>query len=118
MSNGFHKWLRHEDVLHNTCCTWLAYQYPKLLFTHPANEGKRTPFEQFKAKFLFMTSGVPDILIFNMPCTAIEFKYGKNKSTENQAAFQKRLKEIGWNVYEVNNFEEFKSIINKIYGKY
>jgi hypothetical protein len=93
-------YLTAEDNLHIACCNYLDLQHKGLLYTHPANEGKRTKFEQFKNKMLRMKPGVPDLLIFKA-CggyngLAIEFKIGKNKPTEHQAKFMQDLEAEGW----------------------
>ena len=50
--NPFAKYLGKEDVLQNQVMRYIGLKYPKTLFTHVANEGKRTPFEQYKMKYL------------------------------------------------------------------
>ena len=52
MSNPFHKYLGPDDHLQHQVITWLRYQHPKLRYHHSPNEGRRTPFEQFKFKYL------------------------------------------------------------------
>ena len=48
MVNPYSKYLGKEDKLQNSVMTYLKYKYPKALFSHISNEGKRTPFERKK----------------------------------------------------------------------
>ena len=48
-SNPYQKYLGKEDVLQNQVMRYIGLKYPKALFTHVANEGKRTRFEQYKS---------------------------------------------------------------------
>ena len=50
--NPYAKYLGKEDVLQNQVMRYIGLKYPKSLYTHVANEGKRTPFEQYKMKYL------------------------------------------------------------------
>ena len=50
--NPYSKYLGKEDVFQNRIMRYLEDKYPNALFTHVANEGKRTPFEQYKMKYL------------------------------------------------------------------
>lgn len=116
--NPFDKYFGPEDRLQIACCDYLDLQFPNLLYTHPANEAKRTAFERYKAKKLRMKSGVPDLLIFNSGKWekyngfAFELKSGKNKTTANQIDWMKRLTDQNWYVAEIRTFDEFKSIID------
>lgn len=96
MKNPFQRFLGKEDLLQNQVMKYLSYKYPKALFTHVANEGKRTPFEQYKMKYLGTKPGIPDLMIFTPNAKrsglAIELKAGYNKPTENQKSGLNRLK--------------------------
>ena len=59
--NPFDKYLTKEDHLHLQVVEYLRWQYPNVLFGHWPNEGKRSPFERYKAKKLGMVKGWPDI---------------------------------------------------------
>ena len=65
--NPYQKYLKGEDLLQRAVMNYIEMQYPKAIFTHPMNEGKRSPFEQYKMKYL-----------------AIELKHKYNKPTPNQ----------------------------------
>lgn len=100
---------------------YISTQYPKVFAIHVPNEGKRSPFERYKFKYLGGVSGVPDILIFHRKAflsgLAIELKVGYNKPTPNQKKCLKRLENANWVATWVNNFDDAKEIIDK-YLKY
>lgn len=120
-ANPYDKFLGPEDRLHIACCDFLDLQYPKLLYTHPANEAKRTPFERYKAKKLRMKPGVPDLLIFdpfgNFAGLAVEFKIKGNKLSNNQVEWKDRLYNRGWYVFTCYDLDTFMNLINDCYGK-
>ena len=51
-TNPYEKYLGPEDKLQREVMQYIGMQYPKALITHPANEGKRSKFEQYKLKTL------------------------------------------------------------------
>lgn len=118
--NPFDKYFGPEDRLHIACCDYLDLQYPKLLYTHPANEARRTVFERYKAKKLRMKAGVPDLLIFkpfiNFVGLAVEFKIKGNIATKNQEEWHDRLIENKWSVRLIYNLDDFIKMINNCYG--
>ena len=73
MKKTFESYLGKEDHLQHQIITWLRLQHPKIVFHHSPNEGRRTPFEQFKYKYLGSDAGFPD-LIFPALKVAIELK--------------------------------------------
>jgi len=103
--------------LQNAVMKYIESQYSNVLAIHVPNEGKRTPFERYKFKYLGGMSGVPDVLIFhengNKCGLAMELKVGYNKPTENQKKALKRLKNANWESCWVNNFDDAKKIIDK-----
>lgn len=117
--NPFLKYLGKEDVLQNKVMRYLDIKYPKSLYTHVANEGKRTPFEQFKMKFLGTKRGVPDILIFTPNKTknglAIELKVKYNKPTESQMTWLIKLKDNNWYTCWLNDYEKCIATIDKYF---
>lgn len=55
---------RPEQEIHKAVVSHLnARSYPGTFFFHPANGGKRTPFEARLFKSLGVISGVPDIIV-------------------------------------------------------
>lgn len=118
--NPFDKHFGPEDRLHISCCDYLDLQYPQVLYTHPANEAKRSNFERYKAVKLRMMPGVPDLLLFHPGgCyvgLAVEFKSGKNKQSPNQVKWQKDLEARGWRYVVINNLDHFIELCN-IYFK-
>lgn len=118
--NPFAKYLGKEDVLQNQVMRYIGLKYPKTLFTHVANEGKRTPFEQYKMKYLGTKPGIPDIMIFEPNNTknglAIELKAGYNKPTPNQLKWLKELENNNWVAVWSNNLDECIEIIDKYFN--
>ena len=118
--NPFAKYLGKEDVLQNQVMRYICLKYPKTLFTHVANEGKRTPFEQYKMKYLGTKPGIPDIMIFEPNNTknglAIELKAGYNKPTPNQKKWLKELENNNWVAVWSNNLDECIEIIDKYFN--
>ena len=78
MSNPYQKYLTKEHKLQHAVITYLKFNYPGKLFTHVPNEGKRSRWEQFLIKYLGVSPGVPDLMIFDpndkYNGLAIEFK--------------------------------------------
>ena len=99
---------------------YLSYKYPKALFTHVANEGKRTPFEQYKMKYLGTKPGIPDLMIFTPNAfrggLAIELKAGYNKPTDNQKKWLKSLENANWIAKWHNNFDDCVKTIDDYFN--
>lgn len=119
MANPYQKYLKGEDKLQRAIINYLEFNYPNAIFTHPMNEGKRTPFEQYKMKYLGTKPGIPDLLIFspnaNFSGLAIELKYKYNKPTDNQKKWLKWLENCNWATYWSNNLDECIEIIDKYF---
>jgi aryl-alcohol dehydrogenase-like predicted oxidoreductase len=120
MNNPFVKYLGKEDLLQNKVMTYLQTKYPDIYVIHVPNEGKRTPFMQFKFKYLGGKRGIPDILIFhqnkkNKCGLAIELKVGYNKPTKNQFEALESLKKANWECHWLNDYEKTIQIINEYF---
>ena len=119
-SNPYKKYLKGEDQLQRAVMNYIEMQYPGTIYTHPMNEGKRTPFEQYKMKYLGAKPGIPDLLIFtpnaNRGGLAIELKYKYNKPTPNQKKWLKWLENCNWAVNWHNNFDDCIDTINKYFN--
>ena len=118
-SNNFDKYLGKEDRLQNAVMTYLRMQYPNNLAIHVPNEGRRTPFERYKFKYLGGMAGVPDVLSFTPRggfCgLAIELKVGYNKPTEKQIELLGKFEDSNWCVHWCNSFEKAKEIIDNYF---
>ena len=114
-THPYWKHIKGEDRLHAFCVAWLIDALPEALWMHPVNEGKRTPYEQFKVKVLGITSGMPDIMIFEPKGTyhglAIELKYGKNGLSANQVEILNKLASKNWYCAVVRTEEDFKKVV-------
>lgn len=93
--NPYYKYLTKEDHLQMQVCTYLETARPDIFFFHTPNEGKRTKFQQYKAKMLRIRRGVPDLLIFGKRVIAMELKIKPNKPTKYQQDCLERLKQAG-----------------------
>ena len=105
-----------EDNFQISVTNYMRQVFPDVLHIHVANERKTkvmrsrsgryfTP-DGNKLKLKGVVSGVPDNLIFDWNL-AIELKCGKNKLTENQKEFLKRLQDRGWNCFVIYSLDEF-----------
>ena len=95
-------------------------QYPNVLWAHIPNEGRRTPFERFKLKYLGAKSGVPDLMIFapneHYNGLAIELKYKKNKPTANQKKWLDDLSQNNWKAVWLNDYQQCIDLIDKYFA--
>lgn len=117
IDNPFQRYLGKEDLLQHKVMQYLITKYPNVYAIHVPNEGKRTPFMQFKFKYLGGKRGIPDILIFSGNKKgkfglAIELKVGYNKPTKNQYEALESLRKANWEVHWVNNYEKTIEIID------
>lgn len=121
MSNPYLKYLGKEDKLQRAVLDYFKLQYPNAIIAHPANEGRRTKFEQFKLKYLGVKSGLPDILCFTPSGEynglAIELKVGYNKPTQNQKTWLRLLDNCKWKAEWTNNFEDTKALIDTYFSQ-
>lgn len=120
-ADGFKKYLGKEDKLQNAVMSYINLQHPKVLTIHVPNEGRRTPYERFKFKYLGGKAGVPDILCFEnrggFSGLAIELKVGYNKPTESQLECLKMLEDGNWSAHWCNSFDKAKEIIDNYFDK-
>ena len=94
-------------------------KYPKSLAVHIPNEGKRSPFEQYKFKILGGLAGMPDIMIFDKNSKysglSIELKVGYNKPTVNQKNCLEALKMRNWRTLWTNDQDDCIKIIDEYF---
>lgn len=123
--NKYQTYLSKEDNILQAVGNYIKLQYPKVFWFHPVNEGKRTKFEQFKAKATHIKAGVPDILIFKQKeitlcykyCgLAIELKSAKGKTTTNQLNCLSSLRDNGWKVEVCYGTNEAIKVIKEYLG--
>lgn len=105
---------RNETDLQIACARYLDHL--PVLWCHVANERQTTMMRGAKLKKMGVKSGVPDILIFearhNYCGLAVELKFGRNKTTENQNHWLWGLFQRGWQTAVVTNFDEFQKIVD------
>ena len=111
--NPFAKYLGPEDHVQHAVIEYIRLQYPSVLSWHTPNEGKRTPFERFKAKWLGITKGVSDLfLVCGGRMLALELKAGKNKPTDDQLWFIGEIQKHGFSACYATGFDEAKEKID------
>jgi len=117
LANPYEKYLSKEDKLQHSVMEYIGFQYPNVYAIHVANEGKRSPFERFKFKYLGGKAGVPDILIFRSNGIrnglAIELKVGYNKPTDSQKESLEKLRKENWECHWTNDYDKTIDIIDK-----
>ena len=116
LKNPYSKYLGKEDHFQHSVMNYIRMQYPGVLAIHCPNEGKRSPFERYKFKYLGGMPGIPDVMIFekneNNVGLAIELKVGNNKPTPSQSNFLNKLESAGWETHWSNSFDEVQIIID------
>ena len=129
MGKSFKDWLTEEDRLQASVNKYIALKGGDVLFFHTPNEGKRTKFEQFKAKFMGLKKGVPDIVILEprdeYSGLLIELKkegtvvWNKNgtvrKNLIDQEAFLSKAREKGYMAEFAVGFDQAKDIIDNYF---
>jgi hypothetical protein len=63
MANPFEKWLSYEDREHIKVVKWIKGNLPNVISFHVPNEGKKSPFERYKASIMGLLKGCPDFII-------------------------------------------------------
>lgn len=118
MSNTYDQYLTEEDKLHIGVIQYLAHAYPKAIYHHSPNEGKRTPFERYKVKKLGLKKGFPDLIIIHNGVTlALELKTIKGSGTYEQYEWLNALYKNGWKSGMAFGFDEATDIIDNCFKK-
>ena len=112
--NHYIKYLGKEDILQHQVYNYFLYTYRnKALFFHVPNEGRRTPFERFKAKYLGMIPGIPDIIMVkDQDVLFLELKVKPNKPTKSQEEFLNKARSYHYGSHVAYTFDEAKKIID------
>ena len=108
--NGFEKYLGKEDVMQAEVVRVLSNKYPALMWWHTPNEGKRTPFEQYKFKELGGKKGVADFVILEEANFSkglmIEIKFGRNGCSKDQVEFLIQAAQKGYTAAVVYDYAQ------------
>jgi hypothetical protein len=113
-NNPFARFLGPEDHLQIQVVKYALLQYRGIKIHHSPNEGRRTPFEQYKLKALNASPGWADlILCYKGKMIAIELKAGKNKATDYQKEWLNTFNECGIPADECNTFEKAIAFIDQ-----
>jgi hypothetical protein len=121
MANPYLKYFTPEDVLQREIAAFLRHYRIPILWMHPHNEGRRTPYERFRMKELGGSPGIPDILIFESRGgyhgMAVELKV-TGYPTEHQTKWLADMQAKGWRAEIIKNkdigkaYEEFCELLN------
>lgn len=107
-----------EEKIQSDCCVWFWNSFPgerRMLFH--ADNNSVNQIVGAKKKALGVVRGVSDlILVFNDKVIFIELKTSTGTLSEEQKDFSKKVKDRGHCYIVVRSFEQFKSIINQLYG--
>lgn len=105
--------MRHPETdLQKACVKWFKLQYPHELINHQPNGGKRNEIEAAKFKEMGTVPGWPDLFI---PCIGlfVELKSEKGRLSKNQEKVITYLKNLGYCVHIINNFDTFVEVVKK-----
>lgn len=107
-----------ESILQKNCVRWFRLQYPKMyynLFAVP-NGGFRNPREAATMKQEGIVAGVSDLILLvpnsKYHALCIEMKYGKNKKSDKQTAFQNAVTPLGYKYIVVYTIDDFINEVN------
>ena len=110
-----------EWELQKALVSFVRLQYPNVFLLTVQSECKRTPKNAAIAKAMGLTAGIPD-LIFAEPVgewvgLALELKVEKNKLSQVQVEFMRKLQAKGWMVVEIRDLNSGISTINYYFKK-
>jgi hypothetical protein len=110
--------MKHEeDNLLIAIVAYVRAQYPKVLFTHIANERKTSVIQGARLKRKGVKAGIPDLLIFRAKGDwavglAVELKIKPNKPTASQQQVLDQLAAEGWQTRVCYTFDEAQNEID------
>jgi len=107
-----------ELAMQADCFQWHWNTYPHLRKTLFHVNGKaKNAIEGSKFKAIGVVKGISDfILILPQETVYIELKTNIGKQSSDQKLFQAQVEDSCQRYFLVRSFEEFKSLINKLYG--
>lgn len=99
---------RPEQAIHKAVVSHLnARSYPGTFFFHPANGGKRTPFESRLFKALGVIAGVPDLIVLKGgKVYGLELKATRGVLSPSQRAAHSAMREAGAETAVAHNLDE------------
>lgn len=104
VNNKFWPKLGPEDKAQVLITHWMRWKYPLIIWFHPENESKRSPFERFMVKNNGLLPGMPDILVLRRSYytnktyngLGLELKILPNKLSDHQASVLHRMQSGGY----------------------
>ena len=107
----------YEHALQTGCVLWFNLQYPEfygLLFAVP-NGGFRSKRTAVKIREEGGVAGVADLILMIPSGTycalCIEMKVGKNKQSERQKDWERKVVSMGYGYRVIRTFEDFKELV-------
>lgn len=124
MRNKFMSYLSEEDLTHRAIIDFIQLKYGRYrkFLAHPANEGKRSAFEQFKIVYLGVSPGLPDLMMFlprgKYNGLAIEVKARGKQPTDAQLKWLDNLENhCGWMARWVDDIETAMKLIDLYFSE-
>lgn len=105
-----------EAILQSECFKWAWNNFPntRRMFFHIPNGGNRSLKEGMKFKAMGVVPGVPDMcLLHNKTAYFFEFKSEQGKLSPEQIRWHEIARKLGYEVFVVIDFEDFKKIFIK-----
>lgn len=121
----FYDYLTKEDHLQRAIINYYKLIGKGKAFHHSPNEGKRSAFERFKAKYLGLSSGFPDLLFpyqnhgYTMLAMEVKVIYSngrKNTLSQPQADWLWTLHQSGAYSCVVWTIEDAMDVLNWYFG--
>jgi hypothetical protein len=111
-----------ELSLQGRCYQWAYNTYPDIrgILYHIPNGGKRTIIEAVQLKASGVVMGVSDLFLSaprrGLHGLYIEMKLPGEKLRDEQRIFASRVSKEGYSVYRIDNFEDFKILVEWYLG--
>lgn len=115
MSKNYEQNLKH-DRLQQECYQWLWNTYPEVrrCFWHTPNGGNYTIREHSYRKAIGVLAGVTDLVFYYKKILYMfDIKLKGDRLSDEQKLFIEAIEAQGGKFFEINNFGEFKNIIDR-----
>ena len=113
-----------EDILQAAIYRWYYNTYctkknnPKHCIFSVPNGGNRSAREAAKFKATGLVAGVSDLIVVQPNrIIFVEVKFEKGKQSDKQKAFEKTVKDLGFEYILVRNLEDFKGYVEKSFDQ-
>lgn len=111
------KYFGPEDWHAKAVADHLKLFYPKLMWWHTPNEGRRTGMDKLRMTTHGIRSGVSDILVISdrpeKKGLCLELKAGRNTTSANQKTFLNDMEACGWTTAVTYDAKESIKLLNE-----